>query len=199
MIKSILGKVWPYVIIAGLCFMIWYANSQVERYKYAANTLENTITDLNQQIKQTKICLNDSIEVYQAEVNNLIMTKENLQAKYNQLLTASKLKPKDVNSVTEIVSVVHSVDTIYAEVDTFGGLRASLVDEYVNIGVDVFPDRKTIIDYEVRDSLTVINVEKKHRWLFGLIKWTEHKSTRVVSNNPKSTIVGLQTIEVFEK
>lgn len=199
MLKVILGKTWQYIVIAGLCLAVWHTGTQVERYKQATNTLENTINDLNQEIKQTQICLDDTIKVYQAEVNNLIVTKDNLQAKYNKLLSASKLKPKDVSSVTEITSVTHSVDTVYAEVDSFGGLQARLEDHFVSIGVDVLPDRKTIIDYEVRDSLTVINVQKKHSWLFGLIKWTEHKSTRVVSNNPKSSIVGLQTIEVFEK
>lgn len=199
MLKAIIGKAWPYIVIAGLCLICWNLRSQVEKYHRQADTLETTISDLNQEIKQTKIRLNDSIEVYQAEVKNLFVTQSNLKAKYDKLLAESKLKPKDVNSVTEIVSVVHSVDTVYAEVDSFGGLQAHLNDPFVSIDVDVFPDRKTIIDYEVQDSLTVINVQKKHSWLFGLIKWTEHKSTRVISKNPKSNIVGLQTIEVFEK
>ena len=199
MLKTIIGNVWPYVVIAGLCLTIWHTGTQLQRYKLATNTLENTINDLNQEIKYTKICLNDTIKVYQAEVNNLMVTKDNLQTKYNELLSASKLKPRDVSSVTEIVNVTYSVDTVYAKVDSFGGLQARLEDNFVSIDIDVFPDRKTIIDYEVRDSLTVINVQKRHSWLFGLIKWTEHKSTRVISNNPKSSIVGLQTIEVFEK
>lgn len=199
MLKAIIEKTWPYIVIAGLCLTCWNLRTQVEKYHWQADTLETTISDLNQEIKQTKIRLNDSIEVYQAEVKNLFVTQNNLKVKYDKLLAESKLKPKDVNSVTEIASVIHSVDTVYAEVDSFGGLQAHLSDSFVSIDVDVFPDRKTIIDYEVLDSLTVINVKKKHSWLFGLIKWTEHKNTRVISKNPKSNIVGLQTIEVFEK
>lgn len=187
------------MVIGGLCLVCLNLHRQAEEYHYQADTLETTVNDLNQEIKRTTIKLNDSVEVYQAEVKNLRVTQKNLKAKYDKLLKKSKLKPKDVGSVAEIANIIHSVDTVYAQVDSFGGLQASLKDPFVNIDVDVFPDRKTIIDYEVRDSLTVINVQKKHSWLFGLIKWTEHKSTRVISNNPKSSIAGLQVVEVFEK
>ena len=136
--------------------------------------------------------------MYQAEVRNLNITRNNLQAKYDKLLTASKTKPKDVDNVTEVVTVVHSVDTVVAVVDTFGGITARLEDPFVDIDVEVLPDKNTIIEYEVRDSLTVLNVQKKHSWLFGLIKWKEHKSVRVINHNPKASIVSLQTIDVIE-
>ena len=145
------------------------------------------------------MCIRDSsIALYQAEVKNLSYSKNNLKSKYDQLLKASKLKPKDVGPVTEIVTVVHQIDTVIAEADTFGGITARLQDPFVRIDVEVKPDLKTLIDYEVRDSLTVITVQKKHSWLFGLIKWKEHKSTRVINHNPKANIVNLKTIDVLE-
>jgi len=75
-----------------------------------------------------------------------------LKAKYDKLLNASKLKPKDVNSVTEIETIVHDVDTIPAVIDSFGGISAKLEDDFVRIDVEVLPDRNAIIDYEIRDS-----------------------------------------------
>lgn len=196
--KAILKKIWPYIVIGLLCIAIWESNDRARSYQKLFDTLETTITDLNQEIKHTKLQLNDSISVYQAEVKNLSFTKDNLEAKYNKLLKASKLKPTDVNSVTEVVTVVHEVDTVWAETDSFGGIKAQLQDPFVSIDVEVQPNLKTLIDYEVRDSLTVVTIQKKHSWLFGLIKWKEHKGTRVINHNPKASITNLQTIDVIE-
>lgn len=198
MIKSILKKIWPYLVIGLLCIALCESNKRAHSYHKLSNTLESTITDLNQEIKYTQLRLNDSISVYQAEVKSLSFTKDNLEAKYKKLLKASQLKPKDVNTITEVVTVIHEVDTVLAEVDTFGGIKAQLQDPFVSIDVEVQPDLNTVIDYEVRDSLTVVTVQKKHSWLFGLIKWKEHKSTRVINHNPKASIVDLQTIDVIE-
>lgn len=198
MIKTLLKSVWPYIVIGLLCLALWESNNRATSYHKQSNALETTISNLNQEIKRTELRLNDSVSLYQAEVQNLNYTKDNLEAKYCELLKASKLKPKDVNSITEVVTMIHEIDTVIAEVDTFGGIKAQLQDPFVSIDVEVQPDLKTMIDYEVRDSLTVISVQKKHSWLFGLIKWREHKETRVVNHNPKATVTNLQTIEVIE-
>ena len=197
--KIILNKYSPYLAIGVLCFILWQTHSQVTKYQNKANTLEATISDLNQEIKYTKIQLNDSIALYQAEVKSLNMTQNNLQAKYNNLLAASKVKPKDISNVTEVSSTIHSVDTVIAVIDSFGGIKAKLEDDFVDIDVEVLPDKKTIIDYEVRDSLTILSVQKKHSLLFGLIKWKEQQGIKVINHNPKAEIVSLQTIDIIEK
>lgn len=195
---KILKAFWPYILTAVLGTLLWNSEQRARMYKQESEILENTISDQFQQIKQTEIRLNDSILLYQAEVKTLNFTADNLKAKYNKLLKASQLKPKDVNTFTEIVSHVASTDTVIAEVDTFGGLKAQLKDEFVQIDVEVQPDRQTIIDYDIRDSLSVINVQKKHSILFGLIKWKSLESTRVINHNPKARIVGLETINVIQ-
>ena len=197
--KIILNKYNPYLVIGILCFFLWQTYRQVAKYQHKANTLEATISDLNQEIKYTKIQLNDSIALYQAEVKSLNMTQNNLKAKYNNLLAASKVKPKDISNVTEVSSTIHSIDTVIAVIDSFGGIKAKLEDDFVDIDVEVLPDKKAIIDYEVRDSLTILSVQKKHSWLFGLIKWKEQKGIKVINHNPKAEIVSLQTIDIIEK
>lgn len=197
--KIILNKWSLYVVIGVLCLSLWQTYTQATKFQKKADSLECTICDLNQEIKYTQIKLNDSIAVYQAEVKTLNMTHKNLQSKYNKLLTASKTKVKDVSNVTEIATVTHSIDTVVALVDSFGGLTATLEDSFVSIDVSVLPDRNTIIDYEIRDSLTLLNIQKQHSWLFGLIKWKEHKGIKVINNNPKASIVNVQTIDVIEK
>lgn len=198
MLKMLLKKMCPYIIICILGIALWNSQHKVIKYHRQANLLENTISDLNQQIKISEIRLNDSITVYQAEVKSLNVTQDNLRARYNELLRASELKPKDVSSVTEVVSIIHDIDTVPAVVDSFGGINARLEDEFVKIDVEVLSNKNTIIDYEIRDSLTIINVQKKRSILFGLIKWKKRKGIRVINHNPKATIVSLQTIDVIE-
>ncbi|WP_373123702.1 hypothetical protein [Bacteroides caccae] len=198
MLKILFKKFWAYIVIGILSVALWGSMHKAVAYHKKSNVLENTISDLNQQIKYTEIRLNDSIKVYQAEVKSLNVTKENLRVKYDKLLNASKLKPKDVNSVTEIKTIIHDVDTVPAVIDSFGGISAKLEDDFVKIDVEILPDRNTIIDYEIRDSLTVVSVQKKRSILFGLIKWKKPKSIRVINHNPKANIVSLQTINVIE-
>lgn len=196
--KYLLKNAGPYVIIVILSVALYGSARKAISYNKKAGVLEETISDLNQQIKQTEIRLNDSIAVYQAEVKSLNITHDNLKAKYEDLLKASKLKPKDVQSVTEIKSVARDSVVVPAIVDSFGGINAKLEDGFVKIGVTVLPNKNTIIDYEIHDRLTVINVQKRRSILFGLIKWKKHKGIRVINHNPKAKIVSLQTMEVIE-
>lgn len=193
-----MNKLSGIILVVLLGLVAFACDRKMQQYKTRAKMLEESINHLNQDIKYFEVRLNDSIASYQAEVNNINATKSNLQARYIRLLEASQIKLKDVNSVTEVASVIRNVDTVIAKVDTFGGIKINSSDAYVNINVEVFSDRKTIIDYTVRDSLTIINIQKRHSLLFGLIKWKEHKKTRVANANPKATIVDLQTIEIIE-
>ena len=190
--------VWLLIVVFVLGYSLHQSGLKVQKYKKEADVYENTISDLNQQIKQTEIKMNDSITLYQAEVKNLNYSIDNLNAKYNSLLKASRLRAKDVNSVTNIATKVVDKDTVVAVKDTFNGLRAVYDDRFVRIDVNVLHDLNTIVDYEIRDSLSVINVQKKHSILFGLIKWKSLESTRVINHNPKARIVGLETINVIE-
>lgn len=198
MLKTLFKRFWQYIIIGILIIVLCGSMRKTVAYYKKADTLETTISDLNQQIKFTEIRLNDSIKVYQAEVRSLNVTRDNLKAKYDKLLNASKLKPKDVSSVTDVKAIIHDVDTVPAITDSFGGISAKLEDDFVKIDVKVLPDKNTIIDYEIRDSLTIVNVQKRRSILFGLIKWKKHKSIRVINHNPKASIVSLQTINVIE-
>jgi len=83
-------------------------------------------------------------------------------------------------------------------VDTFGGIKAGVHDEWANIDVEINKERQAIFDYSFKDSLTIMTVQKKHSILFGLIKWREHESTKVISHNPNAEISTLQTITIIK-
>lgn len=190
------------LILSVLCVVLIVslntAHSNYVRQKNLAKTFERTISDMGQDIKQERIRLNDSINVYMATIRDLHLSKKNVEDLYSKVLKASNTKAKDVNSITELGSVVYSTDTVIAQVDTFGGLRAQVIDDWARIDVEVKPDRQTIVDYCFKDSLSVISIQKKHSILFGLIKWKSLESTKVINHNPKSQIVGLQKIDIIE-
>ena len=190
--------VWLLIVVFVLGYSLHQSGLKVQKYKKEADVYENTISDLNQQIKQTEIKMNDSITLYQAEVKNLNYSIDNLKAQYNKLLKSSRLRARDVQSITNIATKVEDKDTVVAVKDTTAGIKAMYCDQFVKINVNVLFNMKTVIDYEIRDSLSVINVQKKHSILFGLIKWKSLESTRVINHNPKARIVGLETINVVE-
>lgn len=195
-----LYKQYPIILIivcVGVAAFL-YRMGENKKYQNKAEVLEQTLNNLNEEMKVSRIKWNDSISLCQAEIKSLTITKKNLQQKYDKLLKASNSKAKDVNSVTEVITEIHRVDTVVALVDSFGGLNARLEDSFIKIDVNVFPDKKTIIDYNIRDSITVISFQKKHRWLFGLIKWNESKGVKVITHNPKSEIVSIEAIEIID-
>ena len=195
-LKKIISQLWLVAVCVVLVIALYASIKQTNKYRAKAETFERTVSDLHQDIDETIIRMNDSISLYQAKVRSLTFSEDNLKARYNDLLKASKLKPSDVGSVSSISSVTKSTDTIIAKVDTFGGIRANMQDKFVNIDVEVKPDRKTIIEYNILDSLSIIQVQKQHSILFGLFKWKSVEETRVISHNPKTRIVGLETINI---
>lgn len=168
------------------------------QYKERAMTLSHTINDLNQEIESYEVRLNDSTVVHAARVADLNMTIDNIETYYKNLLNANSIKPKDVNHVTTTETVTQSIETVPVYVDTFGGIKASYIDQYTSIMVDIDSTRQAVIDYAIRDSLTIINYQKKHSILWGLIKWKKPSRTVVVSANPKTKIVNVTSINSIE-
>lgn len=167
--------------------------------KERATTLNQTINDLNQEIETYEVRLNDSIVVHAARVADLNMTIDNIEHYYKDLLKANTIKPKDVSHVTTTETVTQGVEIVPVYVDTFGGMKASYIDPYTSIVVDIDSTRQAVIDYSIKDSLTIINYQKKRSILWGLIKWKKPSRTVVVSANPKTTIVNVTSVNNFEK
>ena len=126
------------------------------------------------------------------------MTKKNIQVRYDDLLKSTKIKPKDVQGMVSVGKVTADTVRVPVEVDSFGGLKTGYKDKFTTINVNISKDRSAAIDYAIWDSISVINEQKKHSILFGLIKWKETERTTVVSHNPKSKIVGVTSIDIVK-
>ena len=153
---------------------------------------------MNQKIDRYEIQINDSTRLHAATVKNLRMTAENIQAKYNDLLAASKMKPKDVNNVTSIGTEARDTVFVPVKVDSFGGLQTGYKDNFIDISVNISPEKLATIGYASRDSLSLIVNQKKHSILFGLIKWRSLEKTTIINHNPNATISSIETINVIE-
>lgn len=184
-------KNWvSWVLIAVIITLSCLNNCQNKRAKEAkklSDTMENSLSLINQKAEVTTIQLRDSLAVKQAEVEKLQVTNQNLQSLYGDLLKSTKTKSKDIKELTNISTATSGVDTVICEVDSFSGLKAHWVDNYINIRVDIDSARRAVIDYNIKDSLTVISYQKKHSILFGLIKWNSYEGCKVITHNPKST------------
>lgn len=174
-------------IIITLSCMNNCQNKRAKEAKKLSDIMENTLSLINQKAEVTTIQLRDSLAVKQAEVEKLQVTNQNLQSLYGDLLKSTKTKPKDVKELTNISTMTSGTDTVVCEVDSFRGLKAHWKDDYINIRVDIDSTRKAVIDYNIKDSLTVISYQKKHSILFGLIKWKSYEGCKVITHNPKST------------
>lgn len=176
-------------IVLVLAYMVHAEYNKSQQYQKQSDALENSISALNQKVKMSEIKLNDSITAKQAEVTSLEITNKNLQSLYGELLKASNTKAKDVQTLVTTQIITKGSDTVVCLVDSFGGLRAHWIDPYINIQVDIDSARKAAIDYSIKDSLTIINYQKKHSILFGLIKWKSYEGCKVITHNPKASPV----------
>lgn len=168
------------------------------KHKKKAEVLETTITNLNQAMEALEIEMNDSITLHAGRVKALTMSRQNLEAYYSGLLKAANIKAKNVQSVTDVTSLVaDKVDSVPVYIDRFGGLSTEYRDAYTRISVCIDSNKVASFDYSIRDSLTILNTQKKHSILFGLIKWSEVEQTTVVNSNPKATIANIRTINVM--
>lgn len=204
MLKEILGTVSHrlsgifIIVFAALAWYAYDATVMLNKARKKSDALETTISDMNQKIKHFEIQIDDSTKLHAATVKNLRMTADNIQAKYYELLEASKIRKKDVDNVTTIGT--EAKDTVLVPVynDSFGGLQTGYKDQFIDISVNVSPEKIATIAYASRDSLSLIVEQKKHSILFGLIKWKSLEKTTVINHNPNATISSLQTIDVIE-
>ena len=192
-------------IIIGLAIALVAALSSVgfigvkyQKAKEKSETLENTVTDMNQEIKKRIVSLNDSVKAYVSEVNALNMTIDNLNARYGETLKKLSVKPKDVDHYIEVKSETRDTVKVPVYYDSFGGIETGYKDDFTDINVKIGTDKQAEIDYKLNTSLSVINTQKRHSLLFGLIKWKETEKTLILSKNPKENIENIEYINVIE-
>lgn len=171
-------------------------HNEAEKAKNLSLALENTINDLGQDVVRYQLMLDDTVRVYASEVKTLKVTAGIVEQKYKDLLSATKIKAKNVNQIAGISNMITDTVVVEAKVDSFGGLKTGYTDSFVDISVDIDKERRSKIAYNVRDSLTVMVTQKKHSILFGLFKWKEYEKAVVVNHNPKAVTTHVEVMDI---
>lgn len=174
-----------------------------EKYKKIENTSKTLVNSLSNVGKTpTKVILSTKkghVQALIATPSN--MTAKNIKDRYTEDIAPVKklgIRAKDVTGLEKIGT--NTRDTIYIPMtrNSFGGLEAHYKDKFATINVLVDSTRNSLIDYSIRDSLVIIHFQKKHSFLFGLIKWRENKKVEVHSLNPKTTILGFEVVQKID-
>lgn len=186
--KSLASWVLTFVAFALFCANNCN-NSDGEKADKPTDIMANTPSITAKKAGVTVIQLRDSLAVKQAEIEKLQVTNRSLQSLYGDLLKSTKTRPKDIKELTSVGTQTSGTDTVMCRIDSFNGLEARWRDDYIDILVNIDSARKAVVDYNIRDSLTVISYQKKHSILFGLIKWKSYEGCKVITHNPKSTPV----------
>lgn len=192
--NGILGTICVLLVI-----LLSYMSERYNEKKIEAERLENTVDNCFQKMEGLQIQLDDTTAVMAARVSDLEYTKNNMEIRYDSLLRVCNLRAKDTRHITEVGSCIHDrIVEIPVFYDNFGGLKTEYKDNYTHISVNIDSTRLATIDYDIKDSLIIINTQKQHKLLFGLIKWKESLKTTVLSTNPKMKITAVTSVNKIE-
>ena len=188
------------VAIAAESVALYRGYERNRKIENTSKTLANSLSNIGKAPEKAVLSTKKgSIQALVATPSGL--TNKNIKDRYSEDIEPVKsigVNAKDVTGIQKITTDTH--DTIYTPMisNSFGGLEAHYKDNFATINVSVDSTRNSIIDYSIRDSLVIINFQKKHSILFGLIKWRESKKFEVHSLNPKTTISGFEVIHKIE-
>lgn len=188
------------VAIAAESVALYRGYERNRKIENTSKTLANSLSNIgNAPEKAVLSTKKGSIQALVATPSGL--TNKNIKDRYSEDIEPIKsigVNAKDVTGIQKITTDTR--DTIYTPMvsNSFGGLEAHYKDNFATINVSIDSTRNSIINYSIRDSLVIINFQKKHSILFGLIKWRESKKVEVHSLNPKTTISGFEVIHKIE-
>lgn len=190
-------------VLGIICVILMALLSHVSRCynekKNEAERLETTVQDCFQKMEELQIQFDDSTAVMAARVSDLEITKNNMEVMYDSLLRVCNIRAKDTKHIVEVGGYIRDkIVEVPVFYDSFGGLRTEYKDQFTNISVEIDSAKLATIDYSVKDSLIVINTQKQHKLLFGLIKWKENLKTMVLSTNPKMKITAVTSVNKIE-
>ena len=188
------------VAIAAESVALYRGYERNRKIENTSTTLANSLSNIGKAPEKAVLSTKKgSIQALVATPSGL--TNKNIKDRYSEDIEPVKsigVNAKDVTGIQKITTDTH--DTIYTPMisNSFGGLEAHYKDNFATINVSIDSTRNSIINYSIRDSLVIINFQKKHSILFGLIKWRESKKVEVHSLNPKTTISGFEVIHKIE-
>jgi hypothetical protein len=164
--------------------------------------LSQTISALDDTARAYRVRLSDGQRRWAAETEALSVTRDNLRRLYQrdiQRAHAVGIDQRDIDAVSNIASVTSDSVIVPVYIDTLRRLFTSYSDPYTSISAIIRRDSSAVIDYQIRDSLTVYDYYVRHRLLWGLIRWRERQNKlKILSLNPHCRIVSFSVKKIIE-
>lgn len=199
-------KILIIILILGLLGLAYYGKKYKEKFKAQkelAQNLSESINHLNDTVKTYQIKWENGKKTYAAKVEAIQVEKSNFEKLYkDEVIKAKKLgvKLNDINSVSQIQTETSGTQYVPVYVDSLKQLTTSYKDSFTYISCIIPRTGKSKIDYSIRDSLFIVDIYKRHKLLFGLIKWKSRQNRMIVTSmNPKTKILGFTVHKVIQK
>ena len=160
--------------------------------------MERSVSQIGKPKQEKKELHTDNGTLTSITTEPVKVTSKNIRERYADDVKEVKdagIKGRDIDELTHInISTRDSVSAELHHVDSTT-MNVHYADGYARIDVQIDSLRSATIDYEVKDSVVVVAYQKRHRLLFGLIRWKETERVEVHSKNPKAEVESVEVVQ----
>ena len=183
------------LLLSGILF---FGYKDWRRQKESIAQLEKSVSQIGRPNQEKKELHTDNGTLTSITTEPVKVTTKNIRERYADDVKEVKdagIKGRDIDELTHInISTRDSVSAELQHVDSTT-MNVHYADGYARIDVQIDSLRSATIDYEVKDSVVVIAYQKRHRLLFGLIRWKETERVEVHSKNPKAEVESVEVVQ----
>lgn len=186
------------VLLVGLSCSTYHLYKERKAYKEKAERLEKSVSQIGQARQERKELHTDNGTLSSVTTEPIQVTSKNIRERYAadvQVVKDAGIKGRDIDELTHIN--ISTRDSVSAEVQHIDSttMHVHYADGYARIDVQIDTLRTAAIDYEIKDSVVVVAYQKRHRLLFGLIRWKETERVEVHSKNPKAEVESVEVVQ----
>ena len=183
------------LLLSGILF---FGYKDWRRQKESIAQLERSVSQIGKPKQEKKELHTDNGTLTSITTEPVKVTSKNIRERYADDVKEVKdagIKGRDIDELTHInISTRDSVSAELHHVDSTT-MNVHYADGYASIDVQIDSLRSATIDYEVKDSVVVVAYQKRHRLLFGLIRWKETERVEVHSKNPKAEVESVEVVQ----
>lgn len=183
------------LLLSGILF---FGYKDWRRQKESIAQLERSVSQIGKPKQEKKELHTDNGTLTSITTEPVKVTSKNIRERYADDVKEVKdagIKGRDIDELTHInISTRDSVSAELHHVDSTT-MNVHYADGYARIDVQIDSLRSATIDYEVKDSVVVVAYQKRHRLLFGLIRWKETERVEVHSKNPKAEVESVEVVQ----
>lgn len=189
------------LLLIGLSYSTYRLHRQCQAYKEKTAQLEKTAANVGQAPQTSTVVKTDNGDITVVTTNPMKATPKVIETRHKEDMKVAQgagVRTKDVDEISNIEVSTSGSATVSVKEEPFGGLSTHFEDDYTRIDVLIDSTKVATIDYEMSDSIVVVSSRKRHKLLFGLIKWKGTAKVSAYSKNPKAKVRSVEVLERLE-